>query len=295
MRRYPRIYPRFSTVRPEDISTGVIIADHRFSLPIMSDPRPDVTELLMAEEVIKAGGLPAIHDRLPFEDNVAIFEAARKKGLVAAGIVFGENQEINRLSQERARLLLEAGATLFVVTSNMPASMALANEVNRMLLAFGDKAAIIVKDMPNERALIDFHEATLKRTAAYILGPYAYDLGEKTVQKIIQKSPVDIIISDSLTEDDYPVNITEALVAGAKMVMLSNYLAATDEAPGEVVFDEKGKMCKHYNGKLKNYVGSATNVLEKIKKNLRDDMRLVNAKNIEELWLSAEKTDRNTE
>ena len=287
MKRYPRIYPQYSTVKPEDVYTKVRLAGHTFSLPIMSDPIAEVTELAMSESISKAGGLPAIHNSMPIEDNVLIFEAARKRGILGVSVRFGDSLDSNRLSQERAGLLLESGATLFVIESDMPASEAVAVEVNKMLASFGDKASLIVKNMPNERALKDFHDATRKKVAAYILGPYISDLGDRSVKSVVSSSPVDIIISDFLSENEYPVNVTEALMTGAKMVMLSNYLAASDEAPGNIVVDEQGRMCKSYSGGLKKYVGPVSNVLDKIRSNLQEDMRLMNVNSLEALWLQS--------
>lgn len=95
-------------------------------------------------------------------------------------------------------------------------------------------------------------------------------------------------------------DIVKALAAGASVVMLGSLLAGTDEAPGEVINDGRGRSVKRYQGQsifgtndalytregVSGYVdtkGPVSNVLKQLMGGLRSGMSYVGATNLNEL------------
>ena len=112
---------------------------------------------------------------------------------------------------------------------------------------------------------------------------------------------------------NYPADMTKALAAGASTVMLTGWLAGTDESPGSVIM-RKGQKYKVHRGAASlsavvsrkelyedledivpegvetfiPYKGAAKDVIHQLAGALRSGMSYSNAKTISDLWKNAE-------
>ena len=304
------ISPCFSTVgsRSKVDLTSLLGKDFSLKLPVMSSNMDTVTDHRMAHLMRKNGGAGILHRFYSIEENVAEFKKC-EFAVVSVGV---GDQEF-----ERARALFDAGAKHFCVDVAHAAQMVVVEQTRRLREAFGSNAHLLVGTFANSRSINDWLHHGGEADSIHVgVGPgSACSTRIKTGVGVPQLSALldcarsrKPIVSNGGCRT--PGDIAKALAAGASAVILGGMLAATDEAPGEVVETAHGKF-KKYRGSaslesyavqnkladyrtaegesmLLPYKGSAERVLLDIEGGLRSSFTYVGAQNLDEFQRRAE-------
>ena len=261
--------PQFSEVLPSAVDPSTeLVAGFRLTTPILSSAMDTVTEARMAIAMARAGGLGFIHKNLSVEAQAAevhrvkawrsttaepndSFATRDAKGQLAVGAAVGVGAD----REARLRALGEAGADVVVIDT--------AHGHTRTVL---DAVAATRRAFPSLR-LVAGNVATAEATAALIdagaeaikvgIGPGSIcttrvvaGVGVPQVTAILSCASVAGPRRVPLIADGgvrYSGDIVKALAAGASTVMIGSLLAATDEAPGEVI-ERAGVKLKRYRG-----------------------------------------------
>lgn len=304
------ISPCFSTVGSRSLVdlTSNLGSGLSLKLPVLSSNMDTVTGFQMANTLHKNGGAGILHRFFSIEQNVAEF---KKCSFAAVSVGVGDKEF------ERARALFDAGATVFVVDVAHAAQMVVVEQSRRLREAFGSNAHLLVGTFANSRSINDWLHHGGEADSFHVgVGPgSACSTRIKTGVGIPQLSAlVDCarsrrpIVSNGGCR--HPGDIAKALAAGASAVILGGMLAATDEAPGDIVENAQGKF-KKYRGSaslesyavqnkladyrtaegesmLLPYKGSAEKVLQDIEGGLRSSFTYVGAQNLAEFQRRAE-------
>jgi IMP dehydrogenase len=254
------IKPKFSMVNSR---SEVDLTSMGLSLPIISANMDTVTSVEMCKAMNLAGGVGCLHRFMSIEDNVKNFMDSKIKPWVSIGL--GQNE------LERATALFNAGAENIVIDIAHGASLGMLKQVIAINKIVKSNAGIIVGNFGDGKELYDFNER-LKGTNSFV---YAYKVGigggaacttrvktgcgVPSLTAILSCKGLGLnIIADGGIST--PGNAAKALGAGAHAVMCGNFLAGTDESPGEYY---ETNLALHYQDppnilKQKKYRGSAS-------------------------------------
>jgi IMP dehydrogenase len=307
------ISPCFSTVSSRklvDLSTQ--FKQFTLKLPVISSNMDTVTAEPMAMAMNKAGGLGLLHRFWGIDENVAALKKVK-----ATGAQVGVSVGLGDKEFERAVALGDAGADIFCVDVAHGAQMAVVDQSRRLREKFGSGAHLMVGTFANSKSINDWlHHGGQADSIHVGVGP-----GSACTTRI--KTGVGIPQLSALIDcarTGYPIisnggcktpgDVAKALAAGAQAVILGGMLAATDEAPGELVTNSYGKF-KKYRGSaslesyavqnklaeyrtaegesmLIPYRGSVDRVLQDIEGGLRSSFTYVGAENLAEFRRRAE-------
>jgi IMP dehydrogenase len=257
------VVPAYSQVLPAEVDLRArLTADLSLNIPLLSAAMDTVSEARLAAALAREGGLGVLHRNLPPEKQaaeVAGVKANRGEGpaavdetgrlLCAAAVGVGADLE------ERAGLLLEAGADLLVVDTAHGHTPGVIQAVQRIHKQWprARVAAGNVVTAEGALALIEAGAAAVKvgvgagsicttrvvagvgmpqLTAIYVCAQAARPFGVP-------------VIADGGVK--YSGDIVKAIAAGADTVMLGSLLAGVEETPGEVV-QVDGRAYKDYRG-----------------------------------------------
>jgi len=304
------IAPCFSTVgsrKSVDLTTN--FGHFKLSLPVISSNMDTVTDAKMAAVMHQMGGMGLLHRFMTIEENVAEFQ--KVQGNVGISVGLGD-QEF-----ERAIALVEAGATIICIDVAHGAQMNVVEQSRRIREKYKDNVHLMVGTFANSRSINDWLHHGGEADSIHVgVGP-----GSACSTRI--KTGVGIPQLSALTDcarSGRPLvsnggcknagDIAKALAAGASAVILGGMLSATDEAPGEIVENEKGRF-KKYRGSasaesyvvqnkvadyrtaegesmLIPYKGSVENILRDIEGGLRSSFTYVGAQTLQEFQRRAE-------
>ena len=224
----------------------------RLDLPVISSPMDTVTESKMALTMSRFGGLGLIHRYNSIEDQVASAAlACYEDDNAKVGAAIGMTGDF----EERALALRSVGVDVLCV------DVAHGHHImmERCLKTLKDRFADEIHIMAGNVATLEGFDALASWGADSIrVGIGGGSIcstrlisghGVPTLASVIDcaKSSYDVkIIADGgiKTSGD----IIKSLAAGADFVMIGSLLAGTEETPGEVYQNNKGKKYKVYRG-----------------------------------------------
>ncbi|MFH2104630.1 MAG: IMP dehydrogenase, partial [Parcubacteria group bacterium] len=246
------LVPQASTHSPSKVDTSVQLTDKiKLEIPILSAAMDTVTESEMAIALAQAGGFGIIHKNLEPIKQAAEVEKVKKENLLCgAAISIGKDVE------ERAKLLVKAGADALVVDVAHGHYYKIGDLIKQLKEKYCEQVAIIGGNVDSGQATDDVIEAgadvvkvgvgpgsiCTTRVVAGVGVPQLTAITDAVEAARKTRTP---IIADGGIK--YSGDIVKALAAGASVVMLGGLLAGTDEAPGEVV-EQDGKKFKVYRG-----------------------------------------------
>ena len=246
------LVPQASKHSPSKVDTSVQLTPKvKLEIPILSAAMDTVTASEMAIALAQAGGLGIIHKNMTPAEQTAEVEKV-KKGNVLCGAAISISQDV----EERAELLVKAGADALVVDVAHGHYYKIGDLIKQLKQKYGEQVAIIGGNVATGQATTDLIKAgadvvkvgvgpgsiCTTRVIAGVGVPQLTAIMDAVEAARKTKTP---IIADGGIK--YSGDIVKALAAGASAVMLGGLLAGTDEAPGEII-EQGGKKYKTYRG-----------------------------------------------
>lgn len=231
------LLPQFSYINSRaDVDTSQVFCGFKLGLPILSSNMDSVTNSKMANAMKTHGAGSALHRFNSVEENVREYLASPESTIGSFGLGAKE--------LGRAINLAEAGCTTLMLDVAHGATMMAVNQVKALRLNVSSDVKIIVGNFASAMSIEDFcyHLGGRKIDAVKVgIGGGASCLtrvqtgsGASTFSSVVDCVRTGIpVISDGGHRN--PGDISKALAAGAKVVMLGKMLSGTDEAPGEVI------------------------------------------------------------
>src|SRR3990167_1450020 len=233
------LLPSYSDFSRQDINLSTQLTRKiKLSIPLVSSPMDTVTESRLAIALAKMGGIGIIHRNLKVEDqSKEVHRVKAKKYIVGAAVGASKNFE------KRAEALVKAGVDVIVVDSAhgfskgvIDATKFLKKRFNRLEVIAGN-----VSTAEGAKALIRVGADGLRVgmgpgticTTRIISGmgvPQITALME--ISKIAKKEKIPIIADGGIK---YSGDMVKALAAGAATVMMGNFFASAQEAPGQIL------------------------------------------------------------
>lgn len=304
------VVPRFTGVASrKDVQLDSDFLGLGLTIPIIAANMDTVTEDKMARVMLSYGATACLHRFMNKEENAEMMKNARVGNHSAIGSVGLGVYEV-----ERAELLAQAGASAICIDVANGAS----SEVVKQLKAVRSvvkNLPVIVGNFASASSVAQFEDASgSSRPDAYKVGigpGSACTTRIKTGVGVPQLSAImDVLnVTDRIIADGgckTPGDVSKALIAGAKLVMVGGMLAGTYEAPGDVKVVD-GKRYKTYRGSaskssyekqgktaswravegeefLVPFKGPVETILQDIEGGLRSTCTYVGAKNLQELY-----------
>jgi len=260
------LVPGYSDVLPKEVDTGSPLTKRiRLAVPIVSAAMDSVTESRMAIAMAREGGLGVVHKNLSPEDQAA--EVALVKGAsltdfpayatkdsrgrlcVAAAVGPGADRDA------RVAALVAAGVDVIVVDTAHGHSKGVLDAVTYVKKTYPaiDVIGGNIATAEATRALAEAGADAVKvgigpgsicttRVVAGVGVPQISAIGD--CSKEAERHGIVIVADGGIKLSG---DVTKALAAGARTVMIGSLLAGTDEAPGEVVL-LAGHAFKSYRG-----------------------------------------------
>lgn len=256
------IKPEYTEIESRShVNTAVSVGGLSLKVPLISSPMDTVTEVEMAVELGRLGGLGILHRFSPAEHRLEMIKGVHSSGVYTAYAVGASNEEIEFMR------LVES--------------------------EFGhDKVDLVCIDMANgwsvimKRMILHIKESypSLKIMAGNVASGGGYNfladlgvdavrvgigggsicmtriqtgIGVPTLQSILDCNyQRQLRISSNLSAPDivadggvkYPQDLCKSMIAGASAVMAGGIFAGTKEAPGEIVRVSENDLRKRYRG-----------------------------------------------
>jgi IMP dehydrogenase len=257
------LVPQYSEVLPKDVSVKTTLAGLVLPIPILSSAMDTVTEATLATALANAGGLGIIHKNLSIQEQA--LQVQRVKQMPPSGgmpavdsknrLLVGAAVGVSDDSMERVAALVDAGVDIITIDSAHGHSKGVIDTVRAVRKAYPNLPIIGGNVVTKEaaKALIDAGASVIKvgvgpgsicttRIVAGVGVPQVTAVMD--VADITKAHHVDLIADGGIQTSG---DVVKAIAAGATAVMLGGLLAATKEAPGELVVRD-GKRYKTYEG-----------------------------------------------
>jgi IMP dehydrogenase len=218
-------------------------------IPIIAANMPSVCETDMAVSLGKLGGLGIIHRMQSIEsESCMVYEAKTKlggRGYVGAAIGIGEDWLV------RANELIKSGVDIICldVAHGYQDSVC---EIHEEFLEKFPECPLIVGNIATAEAAQAFSDNAILKVGigggSVCTTRIKTGCGVPTFQSVIDvasSKKCDIVADGGIKTSG---DIVKSIAAGAKVVMLGNLLAGTDEAPGEIIKGIDGNKYKIYRG-----------------------------------------------
>ncbi|MGV3278960.1 guanosine monophosphate reductase [Rickettsiales bacterium LUAb2] len=307
------IKPKFSKIKSrKDVNIDTTIGSLKLGLPIFSANMDTVTSLSLAKVLYKKGGIGVLHRFCDIEANVEMASTLLSDNTnVVASIGLGEYE------LQRAEAVIAAGVNYLCIDVAHGAQLAVVEQYNALAKKYKSNVEIMVGNFATGNTIKEFRELCVAEPWAFKVGIGGGSACLTRVQTgcgipqfsavidCVQHNLGSNIISDGGKKQ--PSDITKAIAAGAKAVMLGFMLAGTDEAPGELInhkfkkyrgsasqesYEIQGKVAnwRTFEGEsfLVPYKGPVTNVLQNIEGGLRSALTYVGASNLLDFQEKAE-------
>jgi IMP dehydrogenase len=327
------IEPKFSSLNSrKDVDVSTIVSSEynlSLNLPIVAANMDTVCGELMAATLISLGATGCLHRFWSIEDNVKALTNVIQK--TEHGVSPWVSVGISDSEKERALALIEAGAKVVTIDVAHAAQMQVVN-FYRWLKQKHPEICLVVGNFGTGQSIKDFcYHLGFKIDVVKVgIGPgSACTTRIKTGCGVPQLSAImDCVTTDIPIIADggmrTPGDISKALAAGARMVMLGGMLAGTDETPGEVItrltlesteevpgdvkhllterkkiyrgsaskesYEDQGKNWSCAEGETFSvpYRGSVVDIIKDIEGGLRSAFTYVGAKNLKDFQSKAE-------
>ncbi|MBK8217180.1 MAG: IMP dehydrogenase [Myxococcales bacterium] len=260
------LVPGYSDVLPKEVDTRSWMTKRvSLAVPIVSAAMDSVTESRMAIAMAREGGIGVIHKNLSPEDQAA--EVARVKNEDAAAYpAFATRDAAGRLRvaaavgpgpdrDARCEALVAAGVDVLVVDTAHGHSRGVLDAVTFVKKRFPSVDVIggNIATAEATRALAEAGADAVKvgigpgsicttRVVAGVGVPQVSAIAD--CYKEAERHGIFVVADGGIKLSG---DVTKALAAGARTVMIGSLLAGTDEAPGEVVL-LSGHAFKSYRG-----------------------------------------------
>jgi IMP dehydrogenase len=249
------LVPQYSDVTPREVSTKTILTKKiSLNIPIISAAMDTVTEAKMAIHMALNGGLGFIHKNLTPEKQAAFVVEVKKASIDSnkypnanvdskGKLIVGAAISIANNNIERATLLVKAGVDVLTIDSAHGDSLNVINAVKAIKKKF-PKTQLIAGNIATKSGAEHLIKAGVDGlkvgigpgsicTTRIISGVGVPQLTAiSDVYKVAKRFNIPIIADGGIK---YSGDITKALATGADCVMLGSMLAATAEAPGEII------------------------------------------------------------
>ena len=246
------IVPQFSTIKSrKDVDLSFNGNGFPYiTLPVISSNMDTVTESHMALKMIRYGAQACLHRFQSIESNVEMFldSSSYETGLSPrypmVSIGLGEYE------LERAKILFNKGAYMFVIDVANGASLAVVEQVKALKEIIRDNGSIVVGNFATGDSVKTFIEYVgLSVNGIKVgIGPGSVcttriktGCGAPQLSSILdisntlKKTGLTIIADGGMRTSG---DIAKALGAGAHLVMLGGMLSGTNESPGELAHEE---------------------------------------------------------
>lgn len=241
------LLPNLSSLGPDEGNVETKISKNvSLAIPIISSPMDTVTELEMALELGKLGGIGIVHRNMSIDQEVAIILKVKKHGLKVGAA-------IGAFDHERALALEKAGADAILIDAAHAMKLDII-ESARVLkgklkcdlicgsIATQEGARVYSEFADGFRVGVGPGSICTMRVTTGVGVPQLTAI--KEVMKIAKDHGIPVIADGGIKNSG---DIAKAIAAGASSVMLGNLIAGLKETPGEII-TIKDKAFKAYRG-----------------------------------------------
>ena len=317
------LVPQYSDIKSRsEIDTSVQVINHsedntiNFKIPIISSPMSTVTEAHMCNAMRSQGGLGIIHryNSIEYQAKLLSFVNDNETKSAAIGVSGDYKERLSALVEKGLRIvcidiahgdheLMETAIDfvkteypdLFVIAGNVASGVAYKN-----LAKFGADA---VRTSVGSGSIC----TTRIQTGHGVPTLHAVIECSKARQEMINdtaswsENSIPYIIADGGIKNSG--DVVKSLAAGADFVMLGSMLSGTKETPGKIIFNDKNKKVKRYNGmaskvaqkdwkgsyssiegvsSIVSYKGTVSRIVNEIMSNVRSGMSYSGARSLNE-------------
>lgn len=302
------LVPQYSDIRTRtEVDISAKLGEVHLGIPIISSPMDTVTEVAMAKAMRDNGGVGVVHRYNDISEQCDMISAADTEVGAAVGVT-GD-------FLERATALFEAGANFICVdvAHGHHILMKEALEALRAKLPAGYHImAGNVATLEGFNDLADWGANSIKcniggGSICTTRVQTGHGLpGLQTIMDCAKSDRPAQIIADGGIKN--AGDAVKALAAGADFVMLGSLLAGTDESPGVVFENSRGRLYKQYRGMASkeaqhewrgkanslegvattiDYKGAVRDTLALLQNNIRSGLSYSGARSISELQAAA--------
>ena len=302
----PRI--KSSLESRDNADASVDFANIKLTSPLIASPMPDVCESDMAISLWSLGAFGIIHRFMSSEEQGKHYSKVLEN-YANAGVAIG----INGDWQERYEILSNLGCKIFCIdvangfSKNIEFVINYLKEDQENFIIAGNVASKegfnFLADLGVDaiRVGIAGGKVCSTKNETGVLSPMASTIIEISEFKKENNLKALIIADGGIKQ---PADFCKALALGADIVMAGGIFAGTDEAPGNVIKDNSGKMHKLFRGAASfstqkylagkkptyvegietfvDYAGPVKNVIERFNRGLKSSMSYFNAFNLSE-------------
>ncbi|MEJ2754843.1 MAG: IMP dehydrogenase [Gammaproteobacteria bacterium] len=262
--------PAYSEVLPKEVSLKTrLTRTITLNLPLMSAAMDTVTEAALARGMAQLGGLGILHKSMPIHAQAQEVEQVKNfkpdeacaelypnacrdtSGRLRVGAAVGATGD----AAERAKALVNAGVDVLVVDTAHGHSKGVLDRVRWLKSEFPD-TQVIAGNIATAEAAQDLASAGADAVKVGI-GPGSICTTRIVAGVGVPQMTAISDVSAALNGTGIPLiadggvrfsgDIAKAIAAGADAVMVGGLLAGTQEAPGEIMWDQ-GKQYKTYRG-----------------------------------------------
>ena len=245
------LVPARSEVLPREVElTSRFTKGITLKTPIVSSAMDTVTETAMAVAMARLGGIGVIHKNMPIEKQLEMVSEVKKENLLVAAAVGVKTDTLERIGR-----LVEAGADAVVIDTAHCHSVGVLRVVEQACAAY-PKLEIVAGNVATAEGAKALAEAGVSAVKVGI-GPGSICTTRVVAGVGVPQLTAIMLAAEALEGTGIPViadggirysgDIVKALAAGASTVMLGSVLAASAEAPGDVV-EFNGVQYKKYRG-----------------------------------------------
>ena len=241
------LLPNVSSIGPDEGNVETKVSKNvSLDIPIISSPMDMVTELDMAIELGRLGGMGIIHRNMSAKQEVEIVSKVKKHGIKVGAA-------IGAFDHERALALEKAGADVILIDAAHAMKLDIiesARELKKKLkcdlicgsIATQEGAKVYSEFADGFRVGIGPGSICTMRVTTGVGVPQLTAI--KEVIKIAKEHGIPVIADGGIKNSG---DIAKAIAAGADSIMLGNLLAGTKETPGKVITVEN-ECFKTYRG-----------------------------------------------
>jgi IMP dehydrogenase len=262
------LVPQYSDIKSRsEIDTSVYVTSHNkkntinFKIPIISSPMSTVTEAYMCNAMRSQGGLGIIHryNTIDHQTKLLSFVNDNETKAAAIGVSGDYKERLSSLVEKGLRIVcidiahgdhkLMKSAIEFVKTEYSDLFIIAGNvatgEAYRNLASFGADA---IRTSVGSGSIC----TTRIQTGHGVPTLHAVVECNRARQEMINNLSahndcnLPYIIADGGIKNSG--DVVKSLAAGADFVMLGSMLSGTKETPGKIIFNDKNKKVKRYNG-----------------------------------------------
>lgn len=241
-----------------DLSTN--IGPLKLRVPIISSPMDTVTEVEMAREIHRLGGMGIIHRFQTAEDQAGMMMELLHYGTPDRPPYLVPAIGVTRDEMERARYLYKTFGNqidMFSIDVANGYHILMEDAVKYIQDMTGGEIPIMAGNVATSEGFIFLAELGVSAIRVGIGGGsicktrIQTGFGMPTLASVddcaraARETGVSMIADGGIK---YPMDIVKSIAAGANAVMCGGILAGTKEAPGELIYTNDGKAWKKYRG-----------------------------------------------